>query len=98
MAVFDELVASGLVSQETIGPCLKSQNALSMTAKEGRVESMRVSRAGSKFLAWWHSIDSEQRAGTLLWPKVNMYIVRFLVAERLQQLSLIHISEPTRPY
>lgn len=88
MAVFDELVASGLVSQETIGPCLKSQNALSMTAKEGRVESMRSSRAGSKFLAWWHSIDSEQRAGTLLWPKVNMYVVRFLVAERLQQTVL----------
>lgn len=84
MAVFDELVASGLVSQETIGPCLKSQNALSMAAKEGRVESMRASRAGSKFLSWWHSIDIEQRARTLLWSKVNMYVVRFLVAERLQ--------------
>lgn len=88
MAVFDELVASGLVSQETIGPCLKSQNALSMAAKEGRVESMRASRAGSKFLSWWHSIDSEQRAGALLWPKVTMYVVRFLVAERQQQTVL----------
>lgn len=88
MAVFDELVASGLVSQETIGPCLKSQNALSMAAKEGRVESMRASRAGSKFLSWWHSIDSEQRAGALLWPKATMYVVRFLVAERLQQTVL----------
>lgn len=89
MVVFDELVASGLASQATIAKCLKCQNLLSIAAKENRVESMRASRAGSKFMSWWYSIDTRQRYNTLLWSDVNGYVANFLVAEGLQDTVML---------
>lgn len=89
MVVFDELVASGLLSRETILECLRCQNLLSIAAKENRVESMRASRAGSKFMSWWYSIDTRQRYSTLLWSNVNAYVAKFLVAEGLQDTVML---------
>ncbi|KAF9889028.1 Saccharopine dehydrogenase [Aspergillus nanangensis] len=90
MAVFDELVASGSVTVSGLRNCLKSQLLLaSPHTGSGFVKAMRDSKAGSKVVTWWFASDSETRKILFKSRASTASLLKFLVAEGLQETVMM---------
>ena len=50
------------------------------------------------FRVQFNSAIGPYKGGLRFHPSVNLSILKFLAFEQIFKLSLIHISEPTRPY
>ena len=85
MIFFDELVASGMVTTESISTCLNVQLAIAARRNSGDLrESMKASRAGSRVVAWWWSADMQARKDMLQHRRLMFSLCKFMVAEGLQ--------------
>ncbi|PWY92375.1 hypothetical protein BO70DRAFT_391787 [Aspergillus heteromorphus CBS 117.55] len=98
MAVFDELVTVGEVTDARLRRCLKSQLKLNTAAPQGRVvEAMRDSKAASRVVNWWWSTD-EKTKKTLFYSSETMYLLtKFMVAEGMQDILLVWLKTFAQP-
>lgn len=87
MVVFDEWVASGLMTNGRLALCLKSQYILSTTGKHNkhdRTEALKATKAGSKVVSWWFASEPSVRETFFAHREATKYLFKFLVAEGMQ--------------
>lgn len=87
MVVFDEWVASGLMTNGRLALCLKSQYLLSTTGKHTkheRTQALKATRAGSKVVSWWFASEPAVREKLFASREATKYLFKFLVAEGMQ--------------
>ncbi|KAI9929004.1 hypothetical protein ASPWEDRAFT_368014 [Aspergillus wentii DTO 134E9] len=93
MSVFDDLVASGSVTSTNLCDCLKSQLLLASTQAGDRVsEAIKDSKAGSKVVSWWFASDSEARKMLLMSRASTATLLKFMVAEGLQDTVMVWLD------
>lgn len=82
---FDGLAAAGLVDTPFIAHWLKYQLSIPGKSSSGEIrESMRASKAGSKVVSWWWSVNGEARKQLFVTPGLTASLLKFMVVEGLQ--------------
>ncbi|KAL4785671.1 hypothetical protein BJX76DRAFT_165046 [Aspergillus varians] len=90
MVIFDELVASGSATFGAVTDCLSWQMLLaSRYTGERFLKELRDSRAGSRTVSWWFSLDTRERTMFFRYQRLLSRLCKFMVAEKLHDTIFV---------